>query len=119
MTLAGHCAACHNSKCRTSSPDAHSKCLYKHSACRVCGACACCLRGLRAGIARFLDIVPAPVLASLVGVGLGCWPAAKAALFGPRAPLGFLTNALDVLAAATVPAMSFTLGAVCAQPGIC
>ena len=70
-------------------------------------------------MARFLDIVPAPVLASLVGVGLGCWPAAKAALFGQRAPLGFLTNALEVLAAATVPAMSFTLGAVWAQPGIC
>ena len=67
---------------------------------------------MRAGIARFLDIMPAPVLASLVGVGLGCWPAAKAGLFGPRAPLGFLTNALEVLAAATVPAMRFTLGAV-------
>ena len=63
-------------------------------------------------MAGFLDFVPAPVLASLVGLGVGCWPAAKAALFGPRAPLAFATNALAVLAAATVPAMSFTLGAV-------
>ena len=45
------------------------------------------------------------------GRGPGPGRAAKAALFGAQAPLGFLTNALGVLAGATVPAMSLALGA--------
>ncbi len=69
-------------------------------------------RAVGYGAARFFDIVPVPTFVSLIGLAVGCIPPLKALLFGPAAPLKFATDALAILAQATVPAMSFTLGAV-------
>ena len=57
-------------------------------------------------------LLPVPALISLAGIGVGCCPPLKALFFGPHAPLEFAAHALHTVAAATVPIMSFILGAV-------
>jgi hypothetical protein len=57
------------------------------------------------------SILPLPALLSLSGLVVGCVPPLKRALCGPAAPLEFVAHALHTVAGATVPIMSFILGA--------
>jgi hypothetical protein len=60
----------------------------------------------------FERLLPVPALISLAGIGVGCCPPLKRLFFGPKAPLEFVAHALHTVAGATVPIMSFILGAV-------
>ena len=53
-----------------------------------------------------------PAIISLAGIGVGCCPPLKNLLFGAHAPLEFVAHSLHTISGATVPVMSFILGAV-------
>ena len=57
-------------------------------------------------------MLPVPAIISLAGIGVGCCPPLKKLLFGAHAPLEFVAHSLHTISGATVPVMSFILGAV-------
>ena len=57
-------------------------------------------------------MLPVPAIISLAGIGVGCCPPLKRLLFAPKAPLEFIAHSLHTISGATVPVMSFILGAV-------
>ena len=57
-------------------------------------------------------MLPVPAIISLAGIGVGCCPPLKRLLFAPKAPLEFVAHSLHTISGATVPVMSFILGAV-------
>eukprot|EP00850_Spirogloea_muscicola_P025974 SM005039S17817 [mRNA] locus=s5039:1:624:- [translate_table: standard] len=65
-----------------------------------------------------LRMLQPPIVASLLAIAVGATPPAKAALFGPRAPLGFVTDSMGLMAAALVPCVMLVLGGnLAAGPG--
>ena len=57
-------------------------------------------------------MLPVPAIISLAGIAVGCCPPLKRLLFGAHAPLEFVAHSLHTISGATVPVMSFILGAV-------
>eukprot|EP00850_Spirogloea_muscicola_P000844 SM000003S11089 [mRNA] locus=s3:865778:868360:+ [translate_table: standard] len=65
-----------------------------------------------------LRMLQPPIVASLLAIAVGAAPPAKAALFGPHAPLGFVTDSMGLMAAALVPCVMLVLGGnLVAGPG--
>jgi predicted permease len=70
------------------------------------------LRPLFLALAFVEKMLPVPAIISLAGIGVGCCPPLKRLLFGAHAPLEFVAHSLHTISGATVPVMSFILGAV-------
>ncbi|KAL9427728.1 hypothetical protein AB3S75_029833 [Citrus x aurantiifolia] len=56
------------------------------------------------------QILQPPVFASLFGILIGIIPGLKSFAVGSDAPLGFITDSLDIVAQATVPSVMLVLG---------
>ena len=69
-------------------------------------------RPLFLALAFVEKMLPVPAIISLAGIGVGCCPPLKRLLFGEHAPLEFVAHSLHTISGATVPVMSFILGAV-------
>jgi len=70
------------------------------------------LRPFLLTLAFIEKMLPVPAIISLAGIGVGCCPPLKRLLFGAHAPLEFVAHSLHTISGATVPVMSFILGAV-------
>ncbi|XP_062111053.1 protein PIN-LIKES 2 [Humulus lupulus] len=60
-------------------------------------------------------ILQPPTIASLLAIIIGLIPLLKGFFFGYDAPLGFVTNSLEILAAAMVPSVMLILGGMLAE----
>ncbi|KAH9603455.1 hypothetical protein KSS87_006495 [Heliosperma pusillum] len=60
-------------------------------------------------------ILQPPTIASLLAILVGIVPHLKAFFFGYDAPLSFMTDSLDILAGATIPAVMLILGGMLAE----
>ena len=60
-------------------------------------------------------ILQPPTIASLLAIIIGMVPQLKAFFFGSDAPLGFITNSLEIIAAAMVPSVMLVLGGMLAE----
>ncbi|CAA7397622.1 unnamed protein product [Spirodela intermedia] len=60
-------------------------------------------------------ILQPPTIASLLAIAVGMTPALRSFVFGDDAPLAFVTDSLDILAAATVPSVMLILGGMMAE----
>ena len=78
----------------------------------VARALAIVLRPIWRVLVFFEKLLPVPAIISLAGIGVGCCPPLKRLFFGAHAPLEFVAHSLHTVAGATVPILSFILGAV-------
>ncbi|PON45781.1 Auxin efflux carrier [Parasponia andersonii] len=60
-------------------------------------------------------ILQPPTIASLLAIIIGMVPQLKSFFFGYDAPLGFVTNSLEIVAAAMVPSVMLILGGMLAE----
>ncbi|KAI4313825.1 hypothetical protein L6164_026775 [Bauhinia variegata] len=60
-------------------------------------------------------ILQPPVIASILAIIIGSVPQLKAFFFGEDAPLAFITDSLEILAAAVVPSVMLILGGMLAE----
>ncbi|XP_078439735.1 auxin efflux carrier family protein [Wolffia australiana] len=60
-------------------------------------------------------VLQPPTIASLLAIAVGATPAVKGFVFGDGAPLGFLTDSLDIMAGAMVPSVMLVLGGMLAE----
>lgn len=63
----------------------------------------------------FIHILQPPTVASLLAIVIGMVPQLKAFVFGDDAPLSFISDSLDIMAAATVPSVMLILGGMLAE----
>lgn len=56
-----------------------------------------------------------PIIASFLAILIGTIPQAKSFIFGHDAPLGFITDSLEILGGAMVPSVMLVLGGVLAE----
>lgn len=61
------------------------------------------------------NIIQPPTIASLLAIIIGSVPQAKSFVFGPDAPLGFITGSLEILGGAMVPSVMLILGGMLAE----
>lgn len=61
------------------------------------------------------NIFQPPILASLLAIIIGSIPQVKSFVFGHDAPLGFITDSLEILGGAMVPSVMLVLGGVLAE----
>ncbi|KAL0019914.1 hypothetical protein WJX77_007779 [Trebouxia sp. C0004] len=64
------------------------------------------------GWRRFCMVINLPTASALAGLAVGCASPIKNLLFGEDPPLEFLTESLNIMAAAMIPSMMLVLGSV-------